>query len=402
MTSRIGALARHASLVVWVLATAAPASGQPGLLEINEPARAGECAVSVRIVRPLPIGHSVQIDLNKNGLPAKRGDGRETVAFRLGGPLQLGDELRVREVGPGVIGAWSAVVRVVAGDGSVECEVRAAWTDDREGLAVSAYIGRAFDNFAPAEVGGYQNVAGDDSPASRVTFGTTVETRLWNSADDNWQLWGFMRAMSGVRTTDVDCRAPEEERPPVCRNFETGGTLTQGLYVLEHASSTEAFFGGRLELATLQSGTRFPIRLYATGVLGVMMLDDNTNRAIGAHHIGGGLLSPSGFIGGSYLEVGWGKSDLFLPVDDLPDAPGNPPAVPRDPPRATGHWNRLKVDAYLRFEVARMFTERLQFWKRAPKFFIHLHSDFDPLGADADSIQTFVGAELAVDQFFRR
>ena len=103
-------------------------------------------------------------------------------------------------------------------------------------------------------------------------------------------------------------------------------------YILENASSKEAFFGARLELARLNADTDFPTRFYVTGQLGVTMLtgtviagldatgapDEITaQEAYSAHHIGVGLLIESGQFASSYFEVGWGRTDLFSNFERL-------------------------------------------------------------------------------------
>ena len=95
-----------------------------------------------------------------------------------------------------------------------------------------------------------------------------------------------------------------------------------------------------------------------------------------------GLLSPSG-LQRSYLELGWGRTDLFF------NTPGRNP------------WHRLKIDGLLSFPVLQAFTDKAKFWTKAPRAFVQIYSDFDPTGNESDSIQTFVGLDFDLGEIFK-
>src|SRR5262249_716428 len=153
-----------------------------------------------------------------------------------------------------------------------------------------------------------------------------------------------------------------------------------------------AFIGARLEFATLQRDSAFPTKAYATWQVGAVMLDGHVNqpiadgaadlhRAYRSDHVGAGLLAPSGPYHGSYLQVGWGRSDLF--VD----------------PSGTPTWTRLKIDANLSFPMGLPFTKKI--WGDGPRVFIQMFGDFDPRHKSSDAIQTFVGLDFDVRSVFK-
>jgi hypothetical protein len=271
--------------------------------------------------------------------------------------------------------------------------------DGRESFQPSAFVGRELDNFAPNVIAGYANPEAAGQQWSWVG-GFDFQFRAIGKSTSDRQLWLFGETLHGVRSADVDCTA--SDKPAICANVLDPATVAtfkpgQALqFVLDHASSLEAYAGARYEFLTLQKGpsrSNTLAKLYAVARLGVMMLDgattanllkkDNTttavtlqvNRAYRAYHFGAGLLIPKGPFDNSYLEIGFGRTDLFTP-DDL-----NP-------------WRRLKIDGYLSVPFPGVKDPK---W---PKWFVQLYSDFDPTHKTADSIQTFYGIDIDVLRLF--
>ena len=379
---------------------AAPTRAQPGSppASLPEQIAAGACAVVVTLAET-PGGNTVvQIDLNKQMLHETPAGDTRTVTVELTGPLQERDVVRVRRVDtPPRLDSWDDTRTVAAGDGSTECEPpesEPAPADERDPFSASFYVGSAFDNFAPGSVGGYADNAEAGASRRRWVAGTDFEFHVAGAGAR--QLWLFGETVNGVRAADVDCAA--ENPAAVC------GTLTdqpgdQFRYVLENASSKEALFGLRLELARLNADTDFATRFYVTGQLGVMMLTGSVivdlaetgapdmveaQEAYSAHHVGAGLLIESGHFGGSYFEVGWGRTDLFSNFERLDD--GTFVELNR--------WRRIKIDAHLSFPLSAGQSDR---W---PRPFLQLFADFDPTDKTADSIQTFIGVDFDLSQLF--
>jgi hypothetical protein len=270
-------------------------------------------------------------------------------------------------------------VWIVAWASAAHAQADAPRSDDREPFRASGYLGFAFDNFAPSEVGNYKNPGEGGASQKRFIGGVNFEFRVGNS-ERQVQFWMAGETLHGVRSADVDCRNPEQ-RPPVCETL-TANPSESFLYILEHASTMEAYIAPRLELFTLQKGSSFPSKFYVGARFGVMMLNDSP-QASDAFHVGAGLLALSRAFDGSYLEVGWGKTDAFAA-----------------PPGQT-KWRRLKIDGLLSFPFVKAFTDRTEILEKAPRAFIQLYSDFDPFGAAADSMQTFIGLEFDLDALFR-
>ena len=100
--------------------------------------------------------------------------------------------------------------------------------------------------------------------------------------------------------------------------------------------------------------------------------------------IGNPGLIESGHFGGSYFEVGWGRTDLFSNFEQLDD--GTFVELNR--------WRRIKIDAHLSFPLSAGQSDR---W---PRPFLQLFADFDPTDKTADSIQTFIGVDFDLSQLF--
>ena len=358
---------------------------------------AGQCTLTVKLSQAAPAGTVVQLRLNNNanGLNWTPTAGQNEVTVKLKGPLGEGDRLEAR-VAPG---AWSNAVSVApaAGTKAPECKAAGAASDDgREPFEPSAFLGTAFDGFAPAAVGGYKNSQGGGVEHKSYIGGFDFDFRFLGESTSDRQLWIFGESVYGVRSADVNCQPDAADKPPVC------GTLLQNpdkqlLFIVEHASSLEAFMGVRWELFTLQRGTSSPTKFYVTGQLGVVMLDGQASaptadpkkpnvvdihRAYQEHHVGAGWLAPSGSFQGSYLEVGWGLTDLF-----------------NSDPDGKARWNRLKVDAHLSFPLKIPFTDMR--WTSGPRVFAQLFSDFDPSRKSSDSMRTFIGLDFDVRDVFK-
>ena len=364
-----------------VLAALSPAAGRAQ--DIAGPVKAGACTLVVNLSPPVGARTEVEFEINKKALPRLAADGKPQVTVVLKAPLEEGDEIRARRVDPpGAPGSFGPVLKVAKSEGEPECKATGATRDGgdgREPFDASGYVGYAVDNFAPTSVGGYANpdVGGK---RNRVIGGFDFEFRVAGTPQSTRQVWIYGETLHGVRSADVDCAAAD--KPPVCGKLTEGNVGGKLQYVLENATSMEAYVGIRAELLTLQAGTGFPAKVYATGRMGVMMLNGKVKKPDGteikadhgyrAHHVGAGLLMSNSKFEGSYLEVGWGRTELF----------GNPDI--------TNQWRRLKIDGVILFEVA-----------KGTRGFVQLYSDFDPSGKSADSIQTFFGVDFAIGEFFK-
>jgi hypothetical protein len=278
---------------------------------------------------------------------------------------------------------------VSPGDGQPETTASEAAppADQRDAFAASAYLGYAFDNFAPGSIGGYQNGAASGAEQHRRVAGVNFEFHVAGAGAR--QLWIFGETLNGVRAADIECVG--ENAPVVCGQL-TENQGEQFRYILQNATSKEALVGIRLELLRLNADSEFATRFYVTGQLGVMMLRGDligatstliAQEAYRAHHFGTGLLIESGPYGGSYLEFGWGRTDLFGNTERRPDGR----FVELQP------WRRLKIDAFLSFELPG--SDRL------PRPFVQLFSDFDPTDKTSDSMQTFLGFDLDLGGLFQ-
>ena len=101
-------------------------------------------------------------------------------------------------------------------------------------------------------------------------------------------------------------------------------------FILENATSVEAFATPRVEFFKVQRDSDSSAWLYATASIGFIALKEAPS-VFRTTHVGLGLLADEGNFAGSFFEVGWGKNELFATK-----------------------WNRLKVDGLLSFSLERL------------------------------------------------
>jgi hypothetical protein len=357
------------------------------------PVKAGACHATVQLSAPVAAGTEVVLEINKNPVAPVAAGGKTEVRIPdqgfLSGPLSQGDELRARLRVPGSTDPPDpgVALRVEKGDGPAECapppEEDMVVSDERDTFESSGYVGMAVDNFAPASVGGYADPEAGGKH-TRAVGGFDFAFRVLGSPTSRRQLWIYGETVHGVRSADINCAPDNSDRPAVCEKLTQANAGQQLQFVLENATSMEAFGGFRYEFLTLQANSGAPAKLYLTLRTGVMMVNGtakvgsdgapsvSANHAYRAHHVGGGLLMPSGKFAGSVLEVGWGRTDLF------------------DNEQIKQHWRRLKIDASLNVKMV------------GPMYgFVQLYSDFDPTGRASDSVQTFFGLSFGIPEFFK-
>ena len=227
-----------ALLLITNLATAQTIAG---------PVKAGECAVVVQLEPPVAAETEIELQINKKRLPRVAAGGQTDVRIALTGPLGVGDELRARlltasttdDVEPG------PVMRVEKGDGPPQCEAPSngeVASDLRQTFEASGYVGMAIDNFAPASVGGYENSEAGGRQ-TRVGGGFDFEFRVAGTPTSKRQIWIFGETLHGVRSADINCAPDNSDKPAVCDKLTQANFSKQLQFVLENATSMEAYAG---------------------------------------------------------------------------------------------------------------------------------------------------------------
>jgi hypothetical protein len=120
--------------------------------------------------------------------------------------------------------------------------------DDRTNFEASAYMGRAFDNFAARQGVVYINPEAGSTIESEFTAGVDAQYRLAGQQGGRYQFWLATETLHGLRTADVDCNPTPP--PPVCSNKAT--STDKFFFILEHASTMEAHIDARMEFVTLR------------------------------------------------------------------------------------------------------------------------------------------------------
>ena len=347
----------------------------PAGAAVIQPARAGECAVLVRLSEVLPEAPSVQLELNKMPLATKTVGTRRMVAVSLGGPLQAGDVLRARVRAPNQEEqAWGAATTVTPGDVRPDCgESRGAVTDQRDAFSSTGYVGWRVITFSPDRRVGQETKV-------RVSGGIDFETRL----SSRWQLWLGGRSIYGGKTVKEGDSLPEP---------------TDTTDIIASATALDGDLFMRWEFATLQGDTASPTRLYAIARYGITWLTNFEDSAAattgdgmgepgvlgggqpetvgGFLLLGAGVRAVDGPLAGSYVEGGFGFTSVLSGLT----------------------MKRLKADTFITVDPFR----RWRVWGGLPRFFIQIQVDVDPSSGNLvrfDEILTRFGVTVDVSKLY--
>ena len=256
-------------------------------------------------------------------------------------------------------------------------KVRVNINDQRARIQASFYTGLGIDTFAAGEVNKYLNQGDASDVKERLVAGFDFEVRVAGNESRRGQLWVYGETIHGLRSAEVDCTMDPnnsaKEVPAVCPSSNTPAGQ-QAFYIIRNATSLEGFMGLRYEFARLQgstTSTAYPLNVYVKAQAGFLTVANNGGDIVDLHHLGLGLISSGGRFAGSYLEVGHGRSDIFL----------------------TNRTDRWKIDGFLTWS-RRDATGRSRILPFAQ---INIDSD---LGDGADSIQTYLGLDFDLDEWF--
>jgi hypothetical protein len=348
-------------VVAVCLATPVVANGQTSSTLSLRPLHVGDCQVVVQVANPRPgdqVGVVVELTESREQTLIA---GRTELTFALSEPLRQGFRVRTRI--NGVAGKEEAVP-AGGSEPKGEC-VAALQAPDKSPFEASAFFGEVVDTFAPDKVGNYQNPEAGTSQKLQFIFGVDFDYRLKGRSDDPIQFWINGGTMHGVRTADINCKPPDpNDTPPVCGKITDPNFADRARFILEHATSLEAFVSPRVEFKALQRGSDSVANLYATMHLGFISLEE-APQVFRVFHVGIGLLAKEGNFEGSYLQGGWGKNELF-----------------------SDKWNRLKIDGLISFSM-----EKIPGVGDNARFFLEMQVDND-LHDGPDSVRTFFGIDL--------
>jgi len=260
-----------------------------------------------------------------------------------------------------------------------------AGTDKRGDASITVHAGMVIDNFASDSTKTYLNYNDANSTRNRAAFGFDMEYRLLGDGEKtlaksendfftgqwNPQLWIYGHTLHGMRSAEVDCNA--NPTLSVCSNKVLAApSANNNLYLLRNATSLEAHLGLRYEFLTLHAGGPSPASVYANGELGFLTVADHGGDVVDMHHAGLGAVIIGGPFINSFLEVGYGRTDLFL----------------------RHRVRRFKVIAKAVWSPLQQITGLM-----GASLFAKMVADTD-LGTGADSIQTYLGVSCSLGRAF--
>ena len=267
--------------------------------------------------------------------------------------------------------------------------------DDRANLLTSVYIGTAIDNFAAGEFLTYVNPEDAGPTERRLIAGFNFDFRLTGNRNrpttpTNSQLWLYGETLHGVRSRAITCQS--QGAAPACADIKNADVFpgvddipAQAAFILHNATSFEGFVGLRWEFLGIHQApdnrpndTAGALYLKAQGGLLTFTPDTDDHGhstqswtgsdSVDNHLVSIGVVATNGMMSGSYVEVGFGRTDLFLQRN-------------RD---------RWKLDALLTFSVAPDWL--------SPFAQIVIDSD---VGGGSDSIQSYFGVDVDVTHLWR-
>ncbi len=239
--------------------------------------------------------------------------------------------------------------------------------DARNDFEVSFYFGLAIDTFAASEKRLYLNPDSASGKQERAVGGIDFEYRLYGKPANPFQLWVYGDSMHGMRSAEIDCSANGNADFFLCRQGRLNYQTFRGrdpaadlLLMIRNASSLEGMTGLRFEFLTLNKNGSDPGNLYFKAQAGFLDVAGSPGGALAEHQLALGAIATNGFFQGSYIEGGWGRSDLFT----------------------THRHGRKKMDAFLTWKFV-----------GAIRAFAQVTVDTD-LGPGSDSIQSYVGLDF--------
>jgi len=234
----------------------------------------------------------------------------------------------------------------------------------------SLYLGEAVDTFAGAETIRYFNPDDSGSSTWRAIGGFDFEYRL--GTPGSTRIWIYGETVHGVRSKDVDCSKDESKDLSICKDVLNASDPEKSLiYILRKATSLEAFAGLRWEIFRLNPDSSQPAWIYLKAQAGFISVDGGGSDVADVHRVAvGAQAERGGTFGGSYVEVGYGRNDLFLE-------------------RSTGRW---VIDGLLSFPLAGSGSSSF-FGINEVRGFAQITADTD-MGSGADSIQSYFGLDF--------
>lgn len=249
-------------------------------------------------------------------------------------------------------------------------------SDTRNDFEAGFYAGASIDSFASNETKQYIGYTSADSgPKTGYVAGIDFAYRLFKrNTESRWpvQLWLFGETVHGQRSTEVVCSqtagtGSSATPPAVCAGFNADNAPDAFLAILRNSSSLEASAGARLEFLKLNRSSNYSANLYLKSQLGFITVQNNGGDVVDDHlKIGLGTILTNGPFKGSYLDAGWGRSDLF----------------------AIHRGRRFKVDGYIEWEAK--ISNQVSIF---PFFQMIVDSDFGP---GSDDIRTYYGINMEI------
>lgn len=213
--------------------------------------------------------------------------------------------------------------------------------DERQPLLVTFDVGWMSETFAPqkAELQDIYNAKGvvgtpNESAFKNAGRRSTVfdaSYRLPIKRFGNRPLWLATSALYGRRSTtclqDTSTTTAAGETPSADLPCSDSVTPAQTLVDIKQADTAEYYIGGRWEYAHFGAESPVPAAGYVNCSFGAIFVAGVGNKAISNSQCGGGVTLIGGQFRESYVEMGYGISEIFAPDNS--------------------HWNHWKTRVFI-------------------------------------------------------
>lgn len=331
---------------------------------VDQPLQEGKKKIVGRASPQAIVGVSLNGDEQKK---TATGDAGGVFELTLRDTLKEGHSIKVRQETEGGTSEWSPNLPVEKVCSLVDC---------RDIVAATFYAGVGIDTFAAGELSRYLNPEESGKKGERFIAGFDFGYRLFGLPSKKtlpWepQIWVYGETVHGVRSADFDC--DENPNLEVCKPFDLTSAGTRTLFILRNASSLEGFAGLRYEFLELQGKSPSAANAYFKTQYGFLTVSGNAGDVVDLHQYAAlGAIVKKGKFMDSYLEVGFGRTDLF----------------------GFKSKDRWKVDAMLTWEWEVPGPGKIVVYPFAQ---ITVDADF---GGGSDSVQSYIGLAFDVDKLF--
>lgn len=177
--------------------------------------------------------------------------------------------------------------------------------DCRRTFEAGFSAGYGIETFAGDDLRKFVNPEESGNPRILPQMEFDFSYRVGGDFETDLQFWGYGGTQFANRITEVRC----DEVVAACAGFAVSGQQERAFQV---GTTVETYGGFRFEFLSLQAFSDDVAKVYVKGHSGFTTVSGSGGGALDSHRVGLGLVLVTGRHEGSYIEFGFGRSDIFL------------------------------------------------------------------------------------------